>query len=146
MRANHTPFGLELSEFFDVPRSERQANAWDPGASKLIFTVRDLDAVMGRLKARRTPVGRDACPPYLEAQQRTRSFRVNGLTEGRLTQTVMSIPGIEATVVLAEFARPTTSIPAAMPFEWRVQDIGAPQFQLEVAGLAALLDRTARAG
>ena len=56
MRAANTPFGLELSEFFDVPRSERQANAWDPGASKLVFTVRDLDAVMGRMKARRTPV------------------------------------------------------------------------------------------
>jgi catechol 2,3-dioxygenase-like lactoylglutathione lyase family enzyme len=73
-------------------------------------------------------------------------LRVNGLTEGRLTQTVMSIPGIEATVVLAEFARPTNSNPAAMPFEWRVQDVGAPQFQLEVAGLDALLERTARAG
>jgi catechol 2,3-dioxygenase-like lactoylglutathione lyase family enzyme len=33
-----------------------------------------------------------------------------------------------------------------MPFEWRVQDVGAPQFQLEVAGLDALLERTARAG
>jgi catechol 2,3-dioxygenase-like lactoylglutathione lyase family enzyme len=70
---------------------------------------------------------------------------VNGLTGGRLTQTVLSVPGIEATVVLAEFARPTTSNPA-MPFEWRVQDVGAPQFQLEVAGLDALLERTARAG
>jgi len=73
-------------------------------------------------------------------------LRVNGMTEGRLTQTMMSIPGIEATVVLAEFARPTTAKPAAMPFEWRVQDVGAPQFQLEVAGLDALLERTARAG
>ena len=71
---------------------------------------------------------------------------MNGLTKGRLTQTVMSIPGIEATVVLAEFARPATAIPAAKPFEWRVQDVGAPQFQLEVAGLDALLERTARAG
>ena len=73
-------------------------------------------------------------------------LRVNGLTEGRLTQTLMSIPGIEATVVLAEFARPATSNPVARPFEWRVQDVGAPQFQLEVAGLDALLERTARAG
>ena len=73
-------------------------------------------------------------------------LRVNGLTEGKLTETVMSIPGIEATVVLAEFARPTTANPAARPFEWRVQDVGAPQFQLEVAGLDALLERTSRAG
>ena len=46
-------------------------------------------------------------------------LRVNGLAEGKLTQTMMSIPGIDATVVLAEFARPTTAKPAAMPFEWR---------------------------
>jgi predicted enzyme related to lactoylglutathione lyase len=210
MRAADTPFGLE-SEFFDVRRSERQANAWDPGASKLIFAVRDLDAVMGRLKTRRAPVvtiggvalttpsGRamlvrdpdgylvevrqassaavsaakasgDAIETaiWISVARRERALafyetllgfqiratrtendaelRVNGLTEGRLTQTVMSIPGIEATVVLAEFARPTTANPAAMSFEWRVQDVGAPQFQLEVAGLDALLERTARAG
>jgi catechol 2,3-dioxygenase-like lactoylglutathione lyase family enzyme len=71
-------------------------------------------------------------------------LRVNGLTKGRLTHTMMSIPGIDATVVLAEFAGPVN--PAARPFEWRVQDVGAPQFQLEVAGLDALLERTKRAG
>jgi catechol 2,3-dioxygenase-like lactoylglutathione lyase family enzyme len=211
MRAANTPFGLELSEFFDVPRSARQANAWDPGASKLIFMVRDLEAIVARLKTRRAPVvtiggiplntpnGRamlvrdpDGClvevrqassaavtaakmsgdvietAIWISVGRRARALafyekllgfqvratrtandaelRVNGLTEGRLTQTMMSIPGIEATVVLAEFARPTTAKPAAKPFEWRVQDVGAPQFQLEVAGLDALLERTARAG
>jgi catechol 2,3-dioxygenase-like lactoylglutathione lyase family enzyme len=211
MRAANTAFGLELSEFFDVPRSERQANAWDPGASKLIFTVRDLDAVVARLTARRAPVVtiggvpldtpngramlvrdpdgylvevRQASPTAVAAakesgdvietaiwisvarRERALAFyegllgfqtratrtasdaelRVNGLIEGKLTQTVMAIPGIDAAVVLAEFARPATSSPAAMPFAWRVQDVGAPQFQLEVAGLDALLDRTARAG
>lgn len=211
MRAANTPFGLELSEFFDVPRSERQANAWDPGASKLIFTVRDLDVVMGRLKTRRAPVVtiggvalstpsgrailvRDPDGYLVEVRQASSAavtaakspgdvietaiwisvarreralafyetllgfptratriatdaeLRVNGLTEGRLTQTVMSIPGIEATMVLAEFALPVSSNPVARPFEWRVQDVGAPQFQLEVAGLDVLLDRTARAG
>ena len=35
MRAANTPFGLELSEFFDIPRGERPANPWDPGASRL---------------------------------------------------------------------------------------------------------------
>jgi catechol 2,3-dioxygenase-like lactoylglutathione lyase family enzyme len=211
MRAANTPFGLELSEFFDVPRSERQANAWDPGASKLIFMVRDLEAIVARLKTRRAPVVtiggipldtpngramlvrdpdgylvevRQASPAavtaaktsgdvietaiWISVARRARALafyekllgfqvratrtannaelRVNGLTEGRLTQTMMSIPGIEATVVLAEFARPTTAKPVAMPFEWRVPDVGAPQFQLEVAGLDALLERTARAG
>src|SRR6185503_3293334 len=56
MRVTNTPFGLELSEFFDVPRSERQANAWDPGASKLIFYARDLDLVTARLTERRAAV------------------------------------------------------------------------------------------
>jgi catechol 2,3-dioxygenase-like lactoylglutathione lyase family enzyme len=56
MRAANTPFGLELSEFFDVARSERPANPWDPGASRLIFGVRDLETVTGRLKARGAPV------------------------------------------------------------------------------------------
>ena len=211
MRAANTPFGLELSEFFDIPRGERQANTWDPGASKLIFTVRDLDGVVARLTARRTPVVtiggvplntpngramlvRDPDGYLVEVRQAssaavtaanasgdvietaiwisvarreralafyekllgfelraTRSandpeLRVNGVTTGTLTQTVMSIPGIETTVVLAEFARPATANPTAMPFEWRVQDVGAPQFQLEVAGLDALLERTASAG
>ena len=56
MRAPNTPFGLELSEFFDIARGDRAANPWDPGASTLIFSVRDLDAVAGRLKARGAPV------------------------------------------------------------------------------------------
>jgi catechol 2,3-dioxygenase-like lactoylglutathione lyase family enzyme len=211
MRAANTPFGLELSEFFDIPRSERQANTWDPGASKLIFTVRDLRDVIARLTARRTPVVtiggipldtpngramlvrdpdgylievRQASPAAVAAarepgeviqtaigitiarrdralafyekllglQLRTTrpaddaEMRVNGVRDGTLTHTVMSIPGIDTTVVLAEFERPATATPAAMPFEWRVQDVGAPQFQLEVAGLDALLERTARAG
>src|SRR5690242_12070718 len=30
MRAPATLFGLELSEFFDIARSERAPNAWDP--------------------------------------------------------------------------------------------------------------------
>jgi catechol 2,3-dioxygenase-like lactoylglutathione lyase family enzyme len=211
MRAANTPFGLELSEFFDIPRSDRQADAWDPGASKLIFAVRDLDSVVARLTARRTPVVtiggvpldtpdgramlvRDPDGYLVEVRQaastavaaanasgdvietaiwisvarreRALAFyddllgfqiratrpatdaelRVNGLTEGTLTHTVMAIPGIEATVVLAEFVRPATARPAARPFEWRIQDVGAPQFQLEVAGLDALLERTKRAG
>jgi len=34
----------------------------------------------------------------------------------------------------------------ATPFAWRLQDVGSPQFQLEVAGLDALIERTTRAG
>jgi hypothetical protein len=71
---------------------------------------------------------------------------VNGLTNARLAQTETAIPGIEATVVLAEFTLPASSKQKAVPFEWRVQDVGAPQFQLEVSALDALLERTTRAG
>src|SRR6478609_3037579 len=56
MRAPNTPFGLELSEFFDIARGDRAPNPWDPGASTLIFSVRDLDAVAARLKLRASPV------------------------------------------------------------------------------------------
>ena len=73
-------------------------------------------------------------------------LRVNGLTDARLRQTETSIPGIGATVVLAEFTLPPASKQKAVAFEWRVQDVGSPQFQLEVAELDALLERTTRAG
>jgi hypothetical protein len=56
MRAPNTPFGLELSEFFDIARGDRVANPWDPGASALIFSVRDL----GR-RRRQTEGPRRAC-------------------------------------------------------------------------------------
>jgi catechol 2,3-dioxygenase-like lactoylglutathione lyase family enzyme len=51
MRAPNTPFGIELSEFVEIAREHRAANPWDPGASRLIFAVRDLDGVAARLGA-----------------------------------------------------------------------------------------------
>jgi catechol 2,3-dioxygenase-like lactoylglutathione lyase family enzyme len=211
MRVGNTPFGLELSEFFDVARADRLANAWDPGASKLIFAVRDLDVVIARLKERRSPVvtiggvavntpdgrailARDPDGYLVEVRQASAAaasaakapgevietaigiavarreralafyqrllgfevggtrrgdeaqLRLNGVRAGTLTQTEMTIPGTAITVVLAEFVRPANATPAAMPFAWRIQDVGAPQFQLEVAGLDGLLERTTRAG
>jgi len=212
MRAANTPFGLELSEFFDVPRGERPANPWDPGAATLVFTVRDLDATVSKLKARGAPVvtlggdpidsprGRaivvrdpDGClvevrqaataavatakapgevidtsigisvarlsralefyqgllglsvgePRTVDASE----LRLNGLAAGRLTQAVVSIPGpAAARVVLSEFSLPARAAQVATPFAWRLQDVGSPQFQLEVAGLDALIERTTRAG
>jgi predicted enzyme related to lactoylglutathione lyase len=52
MHAPNTSFGLELSEFLDIPRSERPANPWDPGASMLVLAVRDLSAVLSAASAR----------------------------------------------------------------------------------------------
>jgi len=212
MRAPNTPFGLELSEFFDVPRGERLPNPWDPGAATLVFTVRDLDALVSKLKARGAPVVtlgggaldspggraivvRDPDGGLVEVRQGTPAavsaaktpgdvvetsiaisvarlpraiefyrgllglsvgttrtaaaseLRLHGLTAGRLTQAVVSIPGpAAATVVLSEFSLPAGSTQVATPFAWRLQDVGSPQFQLQVAGLDALMARTTQAG
>ena len=56
MRAPNTSFGLELSEFVEIEREYRAANPYDLGASRLIFGVRDFDAVALRLAARAAPV------------------------------------------------------------------------------------------
>jgi catechol 2,3-dioxygenase-like lactoylglutathione lyase family enzyme len=210
-RAPNTPFGLELSEFFDIQRAVRPANPWDPGASTLIFEVRDLDAVAARAKSRgapivtlgaaplETPAGRSllvrdpdgylvqavqAAPAEIAATssggeivrtsigltvantsaalrfyrdllgfevRETRratnaELNLNGLAAGELRQTAITIPGTAVTVLLSEFALPPTAPTPAEPFQWRIQDVGAPQLQLRVTGLDTLLDRTSRAG
>jgi predicted enzyme related to lactoylglutathione lyase len=211
MHVPNTPFGLELSEFFDIARGDRTANPWDPGASVLVFSVRDLDAVAARLHARAAPVvtlggaalttpngravlvrdpdgylieARQAPPAAVSnatapgevietsidvtvaGRQRSREFyekllgftitgtrtasavelRLHGLAAGTLTETAMAIPGTAVTVVLSEFALPAGSARAARRFDWRLQDVGSPQFQLEVTGLDTLIDRTKNAG
>jgi predicted enzyme related to lactoylglutathione lyase len=210
LRAPNTPFGLELSEFIDIPRETRQANAWDPGASSLIFEVRDLNEVLGRLAAAGapivtlgnapvdTPAGRamlvrdpdgyliqltQASPATIARARsagqivattigitvsdttKTLSFyrgllgfdvrgtriaaaaelRLNGLSAGRLTQTRTAIAGTEIEVVFSEFTL-ADGTPAAAPFRWRIQDVGAPQFQLQVRGLNTLIEQTQAAG
>ncbi len=199
MQAPDTPFGLELSEFFDVERNDRAPSPWDPGAATLIFSVRDLDAIAGTLNARGAPVvtlggaalstpnGRailvrdpDGC--LIEVRQgdaartsieitvaslaRAREFyekllgftvtgtrtagaaelRLRGLPAGRLTQASMTVPGTAVRVVLSEFGLPAGTTPPAKPFDWKLQDIGSPQLQLEVSGLDGLIDRTKNAG
>jgi len=209
--ASNTPYGLELSEFFDIPRTERAPNPWDPGAAKLIFRVRDLAAAVAELRARATPVvtlggtpldtpaGRSllvrdpdgslvqliqASPaeiagaklggqiidtaigitvtdmnaalafysgllgfPAQTAWRATAAeLKVNGLASGELVETTTTIPGTAVSVVLASFRVPRGSAPAPSPYQWRIQDVGAPQLQLEVAGLDALLERSSRAG
>ncbi len=210
MRAANTPFGLELSEFFDIPRETRAANPWDPGASRLIFAVRDLDSVIAALAARSAPIvtlggapvdtragravlvrdpdgylielrqasrdaitGATAAGPVIETAigltvadlRAALSFyvdllrfevresgrggdaelRLNGLAAGALTQTSLAIPRIGVNVVLSQFEVPA-GVPAARPIRWKIEDVGAPQFQLEVTGLDELLDRTTAAG
>jgi len=208
MRAPNTPFGLELSEFVDIEREHRAANPYDPGASRLIFGVRDLDAVEAKLVARNAQVVtlrarpvtvrgvrallvRDPDGYLIELRQASAAqisraesgeivttaigltvddteralelyrgllgfdvretwradaaeLALNGLNGGRLEQTVTVIPGTAIEVVFAEFELREGI--AASPFRWRIQDIGSPQFQLEVRGLDGLLERTLAAG
>ena len=209
MHAPNTPFGLELSEFFDIPRSERPANAWDPGAPVQTFAVRDLDATFAAARERgaqvvtvggapietrtgravlvRDPDGvlvrlvqasaaamaaagpgrivatsialsvastRDALKFYrrllkLDVHPSRRAsrneLRVLGLDGGALTETLVTIPGTNIGVTLLE-ARPPKGAAPAMPFQWKLQDVGSPQFQLEVRELDALIARTQAAG
>ncbi len=209
--ASNTPFGLELSEFFDIPRSERAPNPWDPGAAKLIFRVRDLAAVVAELRTRAAPVVtlggapvdtpaghsllvRDPDGSLVQLTQAspaeiagaksggqvistaigisvadtktalafyagllgftvhdsravtTAELRLNGLAEGELVETETTIPGTAISVMLATFRVPAGTAPSPKPYQWRIQDVGAPQFQLQVTGLDALLERTTRAG
>jgi catechol 2,3-dioxygenase-like lactoylglutathione lyase family enzyme len=69
---------------------------------------------------------------------------LNGLKGGRLEQTATVIPGTAIEVVFADFELPEGI--TASPFRWRIQDVGSPQFQLEVHGLDGLLERTRAAG
>lgn len=210
-RAPNTPFGLELSEFLDIPRETRRANPWDPGASSLIFQVRDLNGVMAKLMAAsapvvtlgsapiETPAGRSvlvrdpdgyliqltqASPSAIatarsagqivgtsiglsvadtaraltfyqgllgfEVRETRRAtpaeLRVYGVTAGQLTQTRTAIAGTDIGVVLSEFRLPANAPMPAAPFRWRIQDVGAPQFQLQVRNLDALIEQTKKAG
>ncbi len=211
MHAPNTPFGLEVSEFFDIPRETRAANPWDPGASMLVFAVRDLSAVVARLGAAHAPIvtlgGAPLDTPdgrsilvrdpdgYLvraiqasaaEIAQATdpgdiirtsitvsvadtqrslalyrdmlgfevggtrratpADLRLYGVTDGTLDLTTTTIPGTDITVLLTQFSLPPSAAMPAKPFRWRIQDVGAPQFQLQVTELDALLERTERAG
>src|SRR4029077_4595260 len=76
----------------------------------------------------------------------TAELRLNGLAGGRLTETVTSVPGTSVAVVLSEFVLPASTTPPAAPFAWRLQDVGSPRWQLEVAGIDTLIERTKRAG
>jgi catechol 2,3-dioxygenase-like lactoylglutathione lyase family enzyme len=209
MRAPNTPFGLELSEFIEIPREHRAANPWDPGASRLIFHVRDLNAVLVKVAARgaqvvtlgggpvsaragravlvRDPDGylvelRQAAAAELASagdgqivstgigltvedtpvalrlyrdllgfdvrdtwQASSAELALNGLDGGQLEQTLTVIPGTAIAVVLADYDLSGTRV-TAEPFRWRIQDVGSPQFQLEVRGLDDLLARTRAAG
>jgi catechol 2,3-dioxygenase-like lactoylglutathione lyase family enzyme len=209
MRASNTPFGIELSEFVDIPRAARAASPWDPGASRLMFRVRDLDAVAATLAVRGAPIvtlgaapvatragravlvrdpdgylievgqataaeiARAAAPGPIvgtsigltveDTQRSLELYRgllgfavretrqagaaelaLNGLAAGGLEQTVTVIPGTAIAVVFSDFTLPASV--TAQPFLWRIQDVGSPQFQLEVRGLDALIERTRGAG
>ena len=88
MHAPNTSFRLELSEFLDIPRSERPANPWDPGASMIEFAVRDLDAVLKAAEARGAPVGNQGRGAGEHAgwarRARARPRRISDPTQARI--------------------------------------------------------------
>jgi catechol 2,3-dioxygenase-like lactoylglutathione lyase family enzyme len=72
------------------------------------------------------------------------SLALFGLDAGRVLQTATRIPNTGVDVLLWEF-----DVPDGIPvqaFAWRIQDVGAPQFQLQVRDLDDLLLRTSAAG
>ena len=210
LKAANTQFGLELVEFFDIPRSTRAPNPWDPGASILVFSVRDLDTIVARLQARSAPILTPGGAPIdtstgrailarnpdgylfqimqttteelaaaspgevietaihitiadmsaalefygdllgLEVGQTRRArgadLRLYGLQEGALLQTEMIVPGTGARILLSAFTLPESESRDTMGFDWKIQDVNAPQFQLEVANLDELLVRTRASG
>lgn len=212
MHTPNTPYGLELSEFYDIPRSERPASPWDPGASRIIFRVRDLDALYARLRAANTPrvsLGGDipttsqgrsvlirdpdgyliqliqasadeiasAVAPDQEiisthigltVADTARSLRyyqellgfqvlgsrqgtavdlqLNGLSGGSLNQTILQIPGTDTQVLLDEFQVPAGTMPPPRALSWGIEDVGSPQFQLQVSNLDRLIELTQEAG
>ncbi|MAM70727.1 MAG: hypothetical protein CMP91_06250 [Gammaproteobacteria bacterium] len=211
MHSANEDFGLELSEFFDIPRNERAVSPYDPGASRIIFHVRDLDEVVSRMQLVNTPVvtlgeqiidtplGRSillrdpdgyllqlfqASPAAItqanspeqviaidigltvadtarslrfyrdllgfevlgSREGSTADLRLNGLEGGSLRQTTTVIPGTEVRVILDEFAVPSDIMPAPRPMQWTIQDVGSPQFQLQVTNLDTLIRQTQEAG
>jgi catechol 2,3-dioxygenase-like lactoylglutathione lyase family enzyme len=72
--------------------------------------------------------------------------QLHGVAAGQLTQTTTHIPGTSVSVVFLEFKLPAGTAPAPRPFRWRIQDVGAPQFQLQVRDLDALIEQTKQAG
>ncbi|HSH15916.1 MAG TPA: VOC family protein [Verrucomicrobiae bacterium] len=71
---------------------------------------------------------------------------VFGLGAGTARETVTRIPGIGADVILTTFAFPANAGAPVHDYRWRLQDVGSPQFQLQVAGLDDLLAKTREAG
>ena len=123
MRAANTPFGLELSEFFDVARRERSPNPWDPGAATLAFTVRNLDSVVAALKARGAPVVTLGGGPVDVPGGRAILVRDpdGGLVEVRQgTPAVMTAANAPGIVVATSIGISVASLPRALEFYQRL--------------------------
>ena len=71
-------------------------------------------------------------------------LRLHGLDGRELTETALGLAGTDLSVQL-RIQVPADVAPPA-PFRWRIQDVGAPQLQLQIRGLDALLERTKAAG
>jgi predicted enzyme related to lactoylglutathione lyase len=201
MHAPGLPFGLELSEFLDIPRETPPTDMWNPGAAQLILGVRDLDAVIRQVKKLGIPSdmkhgkpvssrvgtrsvrailvrdpdnlwvrveedpGRKEKPGVLQYASvavtvkdlsRAVEFYTGLLAFERLdaaagsnprvgfSRITLRFPGTDAELLLTQYQAPRGI--TVRPNHWRIQDVGAPQMQLEVRDLDALIEKTKAAG
>ena len=93
IRLPNAPFGLELSEFNDIEARAVRPNFWDPGATTLIFEVRDVDAVVAAIrKAGASIVTLSAAPVSISAaKEPSRSVLVRD-PDGYLIEVMQASP------------------------------------------------------
>ena len=77
-------------------------------------------------------------------QSQGSELAVFGLEEGSVTETLATIVGTDIRVLFTEFSL-AGDVPVN-PYDWALQDVGSPQFQLEVRNLDTLLKETADRG
>ena len=76
LRVPGSQLGVEVIEYKDIDRKPADPGFQDPGAANLILTVRDLDAVMARVKKAGTRIVTQAGGPVTMDAGKGASFRV----------------------------------------------------------------------
>jgi len=76
LRVPGSQLGVEVIEYKDIARKPVDPGFQDPGAANLILTVRDLDAVMARVRKAGTRIVTKAGGPVTMDAGKGASFRV----------------------------------------------------------------------
>jgi catechol 2,3-dioxygenase-like lactoylglutathione lyase family enzyme len=93
MKLPNAEFGLELSEFNDIPQRTIVPKFWDSGATTLILWVRDIDAIFKAVRRSGASVLTRSSKPVRigEKERATRSVVVRD-PDGYLVQIVQAAP------------------------------------------------------